>query len=584
MSLLKPGWFSFRLFLFFLIPVAGYLWFSQSVLNQHLKKSVVNDPEQNLSRDLSSVKLALDQPSQEWLLKISRAAEKDALKKALTEREVKHSHLHLLGASANSSLHAPLLVMADSKSGAFFDTLGLSKTLPTPSPTPVPHHSKHHRTRHHKTPQPPLPSIEHWQGVHAALKGDSLTGVWVYQDIPYLGAITPIISYPRVVGLILAGSPLDDAFIQRLKKSCQTDLAVYVKHKITFSTLPASDDAALEKTLASSAFTSSGPSHRKPLRLGSQDYLWDEVPLLDFDKNPYGVLIVFQPSKESLTVTGDPQKTLRKWGLYLLIAVLILFFLAAADLLIGLGRIQKAVSRVTEGDLSPALPENRGDEIGRIYRNLNGMASALKERDRVSLVLGKVLSPQTAKRLLADRDHFALKGERRECALLYAELKGFNPLGENLEADQLVEVLNQYFSAAHTVVFRQEGMLDKFMGESLLAVWGAPYAHPDKEIRAVKAAVEMHQSLKELNQDRAKKALPIFEWGIGIHSGTVVTGNLGSNRRNDYTVIGPAVDLAKRLCSVTTPGQTIISAETQVKIESLVRSKKLEPLLLPNQP
>ena len=578
MSTLKPGWFSLRLLVFFLVPAIGSLWINQSVLSHHLKNSVVNDPDQNLARDLSTVKLALDQPSQQWLLKVSRAAQKDSLQKALSAPKAKIAHLKTLGAAAETSLQAPLLVMADSKSGVFFDTLGLSKPATTATQTPTP------AAKNHKTTTPALPSIKTWSGVSTALKGTPLTGVFTYQDTPYLAALVPVIAHPNVVGVILAGSPLDLTFLQDLKDSCQADVLIYAKHKILYSTLPAAYNPDLEKSLSASAFTSSGPSHRKPIHLGREDYLWDEVALLDFDQNPYGTLVVFQPSKQVVTVDGDPEKTLRHWGLLLIGLMALLFAFVALDLLTALGRVEKAAAQITEGDLNLSLPEKRTDEVGRLYWAFNDMIGALKDRERLSLVLGKVLAPQVAKRLLADRDHFALKGERRECTLLYAELKGFNPLSENLAPDLLVEVLNQYFSLAHGVVFKQEGMLDKFMGESLLAVWGAPFTHEDKEARALKAAQEIHQSLKDLNLARVKKGQASFQWGIGIHTGLIVSGNLGSNRRNDYTVIGPAVEVARRLCVKAAPGQTVISQETYEKVESMAQVKSLDPISLPDRP
>ncbi|HVM32837.1 MAG TPA: adenylate/guanylate cyclase domain-containing protein [bacterium] len=575
---LKPGWLVLRLVLFFLVPSLAYVLISQSVLGHHLRNSVVNDPDLNLTRDLSTVKLALDQSAQQWLLKASRAAEKQALQKALTPPKAKPARLKSLGAAAENGLQAPLLVMTDSKSSVFFDTLGLSKPATVAVPVATPPAAKPH-----KTAAPTAPTLKGWSGVTAALKGASLTGILTYQDRPYLAALVPIFSHPNVAGLILAGAPLDAAFMETLKSSCQSDVALYVKHKVLFSTLPSAFNADLEKTLLASAFTSSGPSHRKPIHLGQQDYLWDEVALLDFDQNPYGALVVFQPSKQIVTVDGNPKKILGQEGFWLILALAALLILAAADLLIGLGRLQKAAVQVTEGDLNLALPEKRTDEVGKLYRSFNDMAAALRDRERLSLVLGKVLAPQVAKRLLADRDHFALKGEKRECTLLYAQLKGFNPLSENLAPDQLVEVLNQYFSLAHSAIFQQEGMLDKFMGESFLAVWGAPFTHEDKELRALKAAREIHLSLRDLNLTRVKKGQASFQWGIGIHSGLVVTGNLGSNRRNDYTVIGPAVETTRRLCAKAAPGQTVVSQETYEKVESLLQVKNLEPMLLPGQ-
>jgi adenylate cyclase len=222
--------------------------------------------------------------------------------------------------------------------------------------------------------------------------------------------------------------------------------------------------------------------------------------------------------------------------------------------------------------------------MGSLDRSLSEMAAALKERERISLVLGKVLAPQVAKRLLADRDHFALKGERRECVLLYAELKGFNPLSENLEPDQLVEALNQYYSLVHGAVFKEEGMLDKFMGESLLALWGVPFTHEDKELRALQAAFEIQKALKNLNLTRMKKGQPTFTLGIALHTGLVISGNLGSDRRNDYTVIGPAVEIVRKLCDKAAPGQIFISGETYEKMEERVKVKVLDSLPLSNRP
>jgi adenylate cyclase len=206
------------------------------------------------------------------------------------------------------------------------------------------------------------------------------------------------------------------------------------------------------------------------------------------------------------------------------------------------------------------------------------MRESLQEKDRVSLVLGKVVSPQAARNVLTGRDNLALKGERRGCAILYADLRGFNLLGENLAPEALVEALNRYFSLINEAVFKHEGMLDKFVGEAAIAVWGAPVSQEDKELRAVEAALEIQDLLREFNVARIQKNLPSFSAGIGIHAGEVVSGNLGSEKRNDYTIIGPPLEVARKLCAKASPGQIIISEDVYRRTQSRLKVTPLGSL------
>ena len=144
--------------------------------------------------------------------------------------------------------------------------------------------------------------------------------------------------------------------------------------------------------------------------------------------------------------------------------------------------------------------------------------------------------------------------------------------------EALVEALNQYFSIINEVVFKYEGMLDKFIGDTAIAVWGAPFTHEDKEVRAVKAALEIQEGLREFNISRIKTGHPPFTVGIGIHTGQVVAGNLGSNKRFDYSIIGEPLHVAARLCSMAAPGQTIVSAETYEKVSPSVKANALNPI------
>jgi adenylate cyclase len=121
-------------------------------------------------------------------------------------------------------------------------------------------------------------------------------------------------------------------------------------------------------------------------------------------------------------------------------------------------------------------------------------------------------------------------------------------------------------------------MLDRFIGDTAIAVWGVPFTHEDKELRAVRTALEIQEALKDFNISRIKKGSPPFTIAIGIHTGMVVAGNLGSEKRNDYTIIGDPLHIVARLCAMASPGQTVVSDETYQKIKPGVKANPLNPI------
>jgi class 3 adenylate cyclase len=298
------------------------------------------------------------------------------------------------------------------------------------------------------------------------------------------------------------------------------------------------------------------------------------------DQKPCAYLAVFQPVKQTQTAEGTPRKSVFQTGLFLLLLTLALAGLGIRYYLVSFSRLFQSISDISRGNLNVSIPRDPWTEWGQLGGALQEMLESLKEKERISLILGKVVDPQAARKILAEKDYFSLKGEKRECTLLRADLKGFNTLSENMAPEALVEALNQYFGVINEVVFKYEGMLDKFIGESALAVWGAPFTHEDKESRAVKAALEIQETLKNFNISRIKKGYPSFTVVIGIHTGTVVSGNLGSNKHYDYSIIGEALHVVARLCSMAAPGQTVVSEETYRKIKNEVTAAPLSPIVV----
>jgi adenylate cyclase len=172
------------------------------------------------------------------------------------------------------------------------------------------------------------------------------------------------------------------------------------------------------------------------------------------------------------------------------------------------------------------------------------------EKRRLMGTLSRVVSRQVAEQLLQSGE-LKLGGERKHVTVVMTDIRNFTPMSETYAAEDIVMMLNDYFSRMIEVIFRYEGTLDKFIGDAIMAVFGAPVAHHDDPERAVRAAIEMRQKLREFNEDRRKAGKWTIETGIGICNGEVVSGTIGSDERLEYTVIGDAVNLSARLENLT---------------------------------
>lgn len=162
--------------------------------------------------------------------------------------------------------------------------------------------------------------------------------------------------------------------------------------------------------------------------------------------------------------------------------------------------------------------------------------------------------------------------------VFFSDIRGFTPMSEALSAEQVVHILNEYFTAMTSIIFKYQGTLDKYMGDAIMAIWGAPIEIPDHAERAVLAAVEMGEKMKELQAKWRMEGKREVNIGIGINSGEVVVGNIGSNERLEYTAIGDNVNLTQRLESVAEKGQILISAATYERVKHKVNAVMLDPI------
>jgi len=195
----------------------------------------------------------------------------------------------------------------------------------------------------------------------------------------------------------------------------------------------------------------------------------------------------------------------------------------------------------------------------------------------VNELFGRYVSPQIAKVLVsqADAGELRLGGEQREVTILFADIRGFTKISEQLSPEAIVKMLNTYLSVVADAVIRNDGIVNKFAGDNIMAIWNAPQSQPQHALLAVKAAWEAQQKLAELKQtDNQPFAV---QFGIGINTGIALAGNVGSAGRSEYTVIGDSVNTASRICSSTPGGEVWIGAETYNQTKDHIQAEQLEP-------
>ncbi len=190
----------------------------------------------------------------------------------------------------------------------------------------------------------------------------------------------------------------------------------------------------------------------------------------------------------------------------------------------------------------------------------------------------RLLSPNIAQRVLSGELEVKKGGQLvGECTVFNSDIRGFTPLSEGSRPEALVDLLNDYFEQMVEILFKYEGTLDKFMGDGIMALWGAPVAHPDDALRSVSCALEQMEALGKFNRLRIDAGQAPLAIGIGIHTGPLVAGYIGSSKALSYTVIGDTANTSARLCGVATPGQVLVSEGTLARLQGKFVYEELPP-------
>lgn len=240
--------------------------------------------------------------------------------------------------------------------------------------------------------------------------------------------------------------------------------------------------------------------------------------------------------------------------------------------------IAAAARKLQQGQYEAAAVPSTNDELQLLSENFNAMVIGLQERDRLKETFGRYVTRQVADHLMA-RDQ-QLGGELVPVTVLFSDIRSFTTISETMPPRDLLDFLNEYFTGMVESILTNRGVVDKFIGDAIMAVFGAPSPEPDDPLNAVKAALEMRAALGAINEGFVQRGLPEIRTGIGLHYGQVVAGNMGHSERMEYTVIGDTVNVASRLEGMTKElgCDIVISGELHAEVQHAIDAEPLKEI------
>ena len=272
------------------------------------------------------------------------------------------------------------------------------------------------------------------------------------------------------------------------------------------------------------------------------------------------------------------------FAISIFVAIIFAYFLSK-EVSSSLAILSDTVKKIGEGDLTHRCPLHTQDEFNELSLAINHMVQGLEERERLKQGFARYVSQYALDELLKLDKPITLEGERKKVTVLFSDLRDFTKLSEDLPPEEVLKLLNEYYKEMLDVIFNYGGTLDKFIGDGMMIEFGAPLDDKEQELHAVLAAVHMQLQLKKLSEKWSKEGKMRLEMGIGIHAGLAVLGNIGSEKRMEYTAIGDAVNVASRLerAAKKVNKEIVISKAVYEKVKDQFVFEELKELEIPGR-
>jgi len=260
-------------------------------------------------------------------------------------------------------------------------------------------------------------------------------------------------------------------------------------------------------------------------------------------------------------------------GVLCLAVILLLIRFLLRSMVMAIRGMASKAALLCQGDYGEPLPVASRDEIGHLIGSFNDMVAGLKERDFISNTFGRYVDKEIARELLSRPEASRMGGEKREVVILFSDVRGFTPLAETLSPEAVIHLINRHFARMIEVIQAHRGIIVDFLGDAILAFFD-PLDGPMEPVvrRAIGCALQLQTAVEALNL--ADPALPPLHMGIGLHAGEVVVGNIGSESRAKYGIIGAAVNLTHRIQGQAQGGEVVVSEMVFHHCEATVAVKR----------
>ncbi len=404
---------------------------------------------------------------------------------------------------------------------------------------------------------------------------------------------------PQQVAWVGIGFSITDSLAQELEQQTHTQVSL-IQHQKSGAQHPRLLASTLERRQRPDfiAHVQANATHIYHIPLLGSDYVTLALPLDRISPGQQNT-IVSAVLQRSLDEALTDFRALR-WKLLSVFVFSSLFAIFAGSVIARLVtrpllQLAHSAEKIRAGQYEMVGNLGYHDEFAELGHTFNNMVHGLIERDQVRSLLGKVVSPAVAQELLSRQ--IELGGEEREVSILFSDIRDFTTLAEGRTPGAILAMLNTCFGVMSDIIDSHQGVVDKYIGDAIMALFGAPISAPDDPAHALSCALDMMQALATLNQTFIQQGWPALKIGIGIHTGIVVAGNVGSNSRLNYTVLGDNVNLAARLESLCKKYQVdiIVSEATalhcpefafreldRVRVKGKRQAVRIYQLLAPN--
>jgi len=288
-----------------------------------------------------------------------------------------------------------------------------------------------------------------------------------------------------------------------------------------------------------------------------------ETFIASYAQTHFGPAVIAQASEEIIL---EPARVVRREAFYVtglvLSGAIFFVFLFSISLTTPIEKLVDVTRQIAFGNFDIKANIHSHDEVGELGRSFDSMVDGLRERNKMKNVLNKFHGSSITEDLM--KGDLALGGKKKRVTVFFSDIRDFTKFSEGHTPEEVVEMLNEYFEIMVGIVTKNHGVVDKFVGDAMMAIWGAPNSTGQDEVFAVKACLEMRAALEKLNEIRIGRGQTEIRIGMGLNSGEAISGTIGSSERMEYTVIGDTVNTASRIESSTKAFGTdlLISGET----------------------